>query len=74
MKLPRVTGDKIVRALKKAGFEEIRTRGSHCYLYHPEKDKLVTVPVHAGKIVAPKTLKSIMKQAEISIDELKELL
>jgi len=56
MKLPRVTGDKVVKALKRAGFEERRQRGSHCYLYHPEKDRLVTVPVHAGKIIAPKTL------------------
>ena len=59
MRLPRVTGNKVVKALRRAGFEEIRMRGSHYYLYHPEKDKLVTVPVHAGKIVAPKTLKSI---------------
>lgn len=30
MKLPRVTSDKVVRALKRAGFVEVRTRGSHC--------------------------------------------
>ncbi len=30
MKLLRVTGDKVVKALKRAGFEEIRKRGSHC--------------------------------------------
>jgi len=46
MKLSRVTGDKVVKALKRAGFVEIRTRGSHCYLYHEQKDRLVTVPVH----------------------------
>jgi Predicted periplasmic or secreted lipoprotein len=55
MKLPRVTGDLVVKALKRAEFEEVRMRGSHCHLYHPGKNKLVTVPVHAGKIVAPKT-------------------
>ena len=74
MRLPRVTGDKVVKALKRAGFVEIRTRGSHCYLYHEQKDRLVTVPVHAGKIIALKTLKSILKQAEMSIEEFKELL
>jgi len=74
MRLPRVTGDKVVRALKRDGFEELKWRGGHCYLYHPGKDKLVTVPVHAGKIIAPKTLKSILRQAEISIEEFKELL
>jgi len=29
MKLPRVTGDKVMKALKRAEFEEIRVRGSH---------------------------------------------
>jgi len=74
MKLPRVTGDKVVRALKRGGFEEIKTRGSHHYLYHEQKDRLVSVPVHMGKIIAPKTLKSILKQAEITIEEFKEFL
>jgi predicted RNA binding protein YcfA (HicA-like mRNA interferase family) len=74
MKLPRVTGDKVVKALKRAGFVEIRQRGSHSYLYHEQKDRLVTVPVHAGKIIAPKTLKSILKQAGLGVDALKELL
>lgn len=74
MKLQRVPGDKVVKALKRAGFVEIRQRGSHCYLYHKHKDSLVTVPVHAGKIIAPKTLKSILKQAGLSVDELNEFL
>jgi len=74
MKLPRITGDKVVRALKRAGFVEIRTRGSHCYLYHEQKDRVVTVPVHAGKVIAPKTLKSILMQAGISAEEFASLL
>jgi len=43
-------------------------------LYHEEKDRLVTVPVHAGRIIALKTLKSILNQAELSVDEFIELL
>ena len=39
-----------------------------------QKDRLVTVVVHAGKILAPKTLKSILNQADMSVAELKELL
>ena len=74
MKLPRVTGDKVMKALKRAGFEEIRVRGSHHYLYHKQKDRLVTVVVHAGKILAPKTLKSILNQADMGVEELKQLL
>lgn len=74
MKLPRVTGDKVVRALKRGGFVEIRTRGSHCHLYHKQKNRLVTVPVHSGKIIAPKTLKSILKHAGITVEDFTEFL
>jgi predicted RNA binding protein YcfA (HicA-like mRNA interferase family) len=48
-------------------------RGSHCYLYHKEKDRVVTIPVHSGKVLAPKTLKSILKQADMSLSQFKEL-
>ncbi|MDD2478244.1 MAG: type II toxin-antitoxin system HicA family toxin, partial [Candidatus ainarchaeum sp.] len=47
MKLPRITGAKMVGALRKAGFEEVGTRGSHHYLYHAQRDVIVTVPVHS---------------------------
>jgi len=73
-KLPRIMGRETIGALKKAGFAEVRMRGSHCYLYHEGKDRIVTVPVHSGKVLAPKTLKSILKQADMSVTEFKKLL
>lgn len=68
-KLPRITGKEAVKALLRAGLSHIRTRGSHFYLYHKEKDRLVSVPVHAGKTLAPKTLKSILNQIELTVEE-----
>jgi predicted RNA binding protein YcfA (HicA-like mRNA interferase family) len=73
-KLPRITGKKAVKALTKAGFKHIRTRGSHFFLYHRIKDILVTVPVHTGKILAPKTLKSILNQAKLTLKEFQKYL
>jgi len=74
MKLPRVSGQKILTALSKAGFKEVHIRGSHHYLYHAIKDRIVTVPVHTQKIIAPKTLKSILEQADLSVDDFIRLL
>jgi predicted RNA binding protein YcfA (HicA-like mRNA interferase family) len=68
-KLPRITGKQTVKVLAKAGFEHIRTRGSHYYLYHRAKDIVVSVPVHAGKTLAPKTLKAILRYAKITTKE-----
>ena len=74
MKLPRVTGGKAVKALQRAGFSLVHVRGSHHYLHHPEHDCIVTVPVHAKKTLAPKTLKSILELAHLSAEEFSSLL
>jgi predicted RNA binding protein YcfA (HicA-like mRNA interferase family) len=35
---------------------------------------VVTIPVHSGEIIKPKTLKSILDQAGMTVDELRALL
>lgn len=70
MKLPRITGDEVVRALKRAGFIVDRQRGSHVILIHPQSRKRVVVPVHTGKIVKPGTLSGILDDAGLSAEEL----
>lgn len=49
-KLPNVTANEIIKALKKISFVEIRQKGSHLWLKHPD-NRIVTIPVHSGKIV-----------------------
>ena len=73
-RLPRVTGKDALKALQRDGFEQTRARGSHFYLYHRGKDVLVTVPVHARGTLAPKTLASILKQAQLTAEQFAELL
>jgi predicted RNA binding protein YcfA (HicA-like mRNA interferase family) len=73
-RLPRITGKEAVAALKQAGFALIRVRGSHHYLYHDGKARIVTVPVHAGEMLAPKTLQSILRQASLTAEEFSALL
>jgi len=58
----------------RAGFVPVHTKGSHHFLYHAEKDCLVTVPVHSGVVIAPKTLKSILSQARLTVEEFASLL
>ncbi|WP_231702768.1 type II toxin-antitoxin system HicA family toxin [Desulfocucumis palustris] len=48
-------------------------RGSHHYLRRPGSS-LVSVPVHAGEMIDQKTLKSILDQAGLTVQELIELL
>jgi predicted RNA binding protein YcfA (HicA-like mRNA interferase family) len=48
--------------LLKAGFELIRSKGSHrIYL---KEDKRIVVPFHTGKILHPKIVKQVLKAVE----------
>jgi predicted RNA binding protein YcfA (HicA-like mRNA interferase family) len=64
-KLPRLSGDEAIRALEKLGFEPVRQRGSHVVLRRA--DKGCVVPLH--KELATGTLRGVLKQAGVSIEE-----
>jgi len=72
-KLPRITGRRLLAALSKLGFEVARTKGSHFYLRHPDGRSTV-VPVHSGETIGPGLLAQILRDCEISRDELRDLL
>ncbi|MBM2813325.1 MAG: hypothetical protein HW421_87 [Ignavibacteria bacterium] len=73
-KLPRISGNKIVRTLELLGFIKVRQRGSHVILTKETElgKRGCTVPLH--DIVAVGTLSGILKQAEVSVEEFKEQL
>jgi predicted RNA binding protein YcfA (HicA-like mRNA interferase family) len=72
-KLPRVTTRQIAAVLEKIGFSLARQSGSHM-IYRNSAGKRVTIPFHAAKILHPKLLKSILRDAEISVEKLESLL
>jgi len=67
--LPKVTASEIIAILEKRGFILTRQSGSH-KIYKNQQGKRVTVPFHAGKILHPKVLKSILRDADITHDDL----
>lgn len=44
-RLPSLTPRQVVAALKKAGFEERRRRGSHLFLWRPDREVVAAVYV-----------------------------
>ncbi len=73
-RLPRINCLELVQVLKKAGFEEQRQKGSHLTLKNKLNGKRATVPVHKGREVPIGTLKAILRDANISSEQLKDLL
>jgi len=62
---------EVLRKLKRAGFEERRQSGSHLVLRH-EDGRQTYLPMHTGDVPAG-TFRSILKQAELTEDEFRDL-
>lgn len=73
-KLPGVSGERVVRALKRAGFVELRQKGSHVSLEKRTSDRIfkTVVPMHSE--LAKGTLSDILKQSGLSLEEFLQLL
>ena len=71
-KLPRLSGRKCVRALDKAGFYEKRQHGSHIILRRDNPFAQLVVPDH--KELDRGTLRAIIRQAHLTVDEINDLL
>lgn len=69
-KLPVLSGDELIRLLKKAGFRVVRQKGSHVSLQR-ESHKTV-VPLHSE--LAKGTLLGILKQCGLGREELLDLI
>ena len=71
-KLPRISGSECVKALTKAGFYKKRQHGSHIILRRDDPFAQLVVPEH--KELDRGTLRAILRQANLSVEELVDLL
>ncbi len=71
--VPAVTGQRLIKALRKMGFEVIRRKGSHNFLQHVD-GRCTVIPIHAGETIGRGLLSQIMRDCEISAEELKKFL
>jgi len=71
--LPVVEGREVVNALRKVGYELDRQRGSHMILrQNAPPHRRLTIPDH--KEVAKGTLRMIIRQAGLTVEEFRNLL
>ncbi|MDP2156140.1 MAG: type II toxin-antitoxin system HicA family toxin [Nitrospirota bacterium] len=66
---PSLTGKQLIALLKKKGFLSIRQKGSHVFMQHPD-GRATVVPVHSGETIGPGLLSKILKDVEMTKDEL----
>ena len=70
---PSLTGKDLLLALKKAGFSVVRVKGSHHFVQHPDGRSTV-VPVHAAESVGPGLISKILRDCELSREQLQKFL
>ena len=69
-RLPSFKASDAIRKLRKAGFVFDRhAKGSHEIWYNPATHKRTVVPNHHGKDIPKGTLRAIINQAGLSIEE-----
>ena len=72
MKPPLVSGNEAIRAFLRAGYIKVNQRGSHVKLFHPARQITLILPNH--KEVDRWTLKGILKDADLPVEEFLKLL
>lgn len=70
-RLPTLTARKLIKTLKKLGFEEVRIKGSHRFYRHSD-GRTTVVPFHSGKDIGRGLLRAILADANLAIEELLE--
>ncbi len=72
-KLPVLKSHELISALQNAGFSVIRQKGSLARLQHAD-GRVVTVPIHVGQDIGRGLLRKILRDVDITPDDLLRLL
>jgi len=70
---PSLTGKELLLALKNAGFLLVRVKGSHHFVQHDD-GRATVVPVHAGETIGPGLISKILRDCDLSREQLQQLL
>ena len=69
--LPIFDGRRLIKILKRFGFEDVRIKGSHHFLKHSD-GRATVVPVHGRESIGIGLFHKILKDCEITVEEFLE--
>lgn len=72
-KIMPLPSKKVIKALENMGFEQIRQKGSHLFLRHPD-GRTTIIPVHPADKIGKGMINKIIKDVKITRDEWIELI
>lgn len=68
---PALNGAQLVKALRRLGFDLIRIKGSHHFLRHPD-GRCTVVPVHRGETIGRGLVAQILRDCEITREDIQK--
>jgi predicted RNA binding protein YcfA (HicA-like mRNA interferase family) len=68
----RIRGKELISILQRLGFAVTRIKGSHHFLKHAD-GRCTTVPVHSGEEIGTGLLSKILRDVELTKEELEKL-
>lgn len=72
-KITPLPGKKVIKALENMGFGQVRQKGSHLFLQHPD-GRTTIIPVHPTDELGKGMINKIIKDVKITRDEWIELI
>ncbi len=64
---------KVIRALENIGFRQIRQKGSHLFMRHPD-GRTTLITIHPGEKIGKGVIRKIINDVELTRDEWFELI
>ena len=68
---PSLNGSQVAKALRRLGFELIRIKGSHHFFRHPD-GRCTVVPIHRGESIGRGLLSQILRDCEITREDIQK--
>lgn len=72
-KLIPISPGKLIKLLRQLGFEVVRIKGSHHFLENLVTKKITTVALHGSREIKKGTLKGILNDIGMSVEEYEQL-
>jgi len=68
-KLPSVPARDVIRVVEKIGFAFDRQKGSHAVYMRASDHRRLVVPIHKGRDLKPGTLRGLIDDMGMSVEE-----
>jgi predicted RNA binding protein YcfA (HicA-like mRNA interferase family) len=72
-KLVTISAKKLLKLFLKNGYEILRIRGSHHFIFNKNLNKTTCIPIHGNENVGVGLLRTILRDIEMAVEDFDKL-